>query len=370
MMNRPIVLGLTMLVWVACGDDNGGQTNQNNTNVNDNVSVCGNGTMEPGEQCDDGAANSDSTPNACRTDCRSPYCGDGIPDTGEDCDDGNTANDDGCLTACLGGDDCCMVNQCGDGWLDTTPVGDGSQVEACDDGNVSGGDGCRGDCQQDMTLCGNGMPDQGEICDGGVGVNSDTAPNTCRMSCQIPWCGDGVVDDEYGETCDGSNLAGQDCTTIGLGFTHGVLGCNAAVCALDTSQCEDCVDGDGDGYGAGPACLGTDCDETDITVYQDATELCDQKDNDCDGEVDELWDFNTDNLNCGGCGIVCTDTTNSVRQCILGSCLLDHCLPGYVDSNGMPGDGCEGVCTVTNGGNEACDGVDNDCNGFVDDNCI
>jgi hypothetical protein len=41
-------------------------------------------------------------------------------------------------------------------------------------------------------------------------------------------------------------------------------------------------DPDGDGR-IGDA----DCDETDGTVYEGAPELCDEKDNDCDGEVDE-----------------------------------------------------------------------------------
>ena len=40
---------------------------------------------------------------------------------------------------------------------------------------------------------------------------------------------------------------------------------------------------DGDGYSADQG----DCDNTDATVYPGAVELCDGKDNDCDGEVDE-----------------------------------------------------------------------------------
>src|SRR6185436_16742974 len=36
---------------------------------------------DPGEECDDGAANSDTTADACRTNCTLPRCGDGVPDT-------------------------------------------------------------------------------------------------------------------------------------------------------------------------------------------------------------------------------------------------------------------------------------------------
>ncbi len=48
---------------------------------------CGDGVLEPGrgELCDDGAANSDTIPGACRTSCRPPVCGDGILDAGLFC---------------------------------------------------------------------------------------------------------------------------------------------------------------------------------------------------------------------------------------------------------------------------------------------
>jgi len=41
---------------------------------------CGNGVTDPGEECDDGLLNSDTTPDACRTTCILPRCGDGVPD--------------------------------------------------------------------------------------------------------------------------------------------------------------------------------------------------------------------------------------------------------------------------------------------------
>lgn len=45
-----------------------------------------------GEGCDAGSANSDTQPDACRTDCRLPFCGDGVRDTGEVGDLGNPVN--------------------------------------------------------------------------------------------------------------------------------------------------------------------------------------------------------------------------------------------------------------------------------------
>jgi len=51
--------------------------------------VCGDGIVEPPEQCDNGAANSDTTPDACRTNCKLPFCGDGVIDSFEDCEGSN-----------------------------------------------------------------------------------------------------------------------------------------------------------------------------------------------------------------------------------------------------------------------------------------
>ena len=62
---------------------------------------CGDGVVQPPEQCDDGPANSSTTPDACRATCRLPTCGDGIVDSFENCDDGNLVGGDGCTATCL-----------------------------------------------------------------------------------------------------------------------------------------------------------------------------------------------------------------------------------------------------------------------------
>ncbi|AKT39081.1 uncharacterized protein CMC5_032280 [Chondromyces crocatus] len=59
--------------------------------------TCGNGVLDPGEECDDG--NFDDT-DACRSTCQLAACGDGIVQVGEACDDGNTANGDCCSSTC------------------------------------------------------------------------------------------------------------------------------------------------------------------------------------------------------------------------------------------------------------------------------
>lgn len=75
---------------------------------------CGNGMLDPGEQCDQGASNADA-PDACRMSCLFPRCGDGIVDTGEGCDDGNAAIFDGCTPRCrLESDECVVVHSAND----------------------------------------------------------------------------------------------------------------------------------------------------------------------------------------------------------------------------------------------------------------
>lgn len=105
-------------------------------------------------------------------------------------------------------------------------------------------------------------------------------------------------------------------------------------------------------------------------VSNAGVEACDNLDNDCNGSVDEGFDLTGDNNNCGVCGRVC-NVFQASSTCQRGSCVFDpatDCNAGYIDLNGNPVDGCEYPCTVSNGGTESCDLVDNDCDGSVDEN--
>lgn len=62
---------------------------------------CGNGTVEAGEECDDGAANSDADPDACRLNCRLPRCGDGVLDSDEACEPGLASAVCGANASCV-----------------------------------------------------------------------------------------------------------------------------------------------------------------------------------------------------------------------------------------------------------------------------
>lgn len=60
--------------------------------------VCGDSTVGPGEECDDGGtAVGDGCDDRCQ---REPLCGDGFVDTPETCDDGGVLDGDGCDSTC------------------------------------------------------------------------------------------------------------------------------------------------------------------------------------------------------------------------------------------------------------------------------
>ncbi len=101
------------------------------------TSVCGDGAIDARcELCDDAGANSDVTPDACRTNCRPAGCGDGVIDGGETCDDGNREDCDGCSASC--------AVEAGIGCGDGVPYP--ACGELCDDGNAVAGDGCSPTC--------------------------------------------------------------------------------------------------------------------------------------------------------------------------------------------------------------------------------
>lgn len=48
-----------------------------------------------------------------------------------------------------------------------------------------------------------------------------------------------------------------------------------------------CIDNDGDGYGDGPGCIDFDCDDDDPSIHPGAEEVCNGIDDNCDFAVDE-----------------------------------------------------------------------------------
>ncbi len=80
--------------------------------------------------------------------------------------------------------------------------------------------------------------------------------------------------------------------------------------------------------------------------------------------ADEGVNLQNDPANCGACGRACA-LAGADAVCIDGGCAFGRCRPGFGDADGNPANGCE--CVVQGAGREACDDIDQDCDGQVDE---
>jgi hypothetical protein len=129
--------------------------------------------------------------------------------------------------------------------------------------------------------------------------------------------------------------------------------CNGLDDDCDGAVPSDELDGDGDGQAT---CDG-DCDDADPTVYDGAEERCDGLDNDCDALLDEadpdLIDGITYYSDADRDGYGTGDGTVSCLQ--------------PPDTATQGGDCDDAVDTTFPGAYETCNGVDDDCDGAIDD---
>lgn len=155
--------------------------------------------------------------------------------------------------------------------------GEGSDAGADAGGVADAGADAQSDTDADAAAaaCGNGVVEDGELCDGAaVGANACAdfgfagGTLTCNDSCtgfsfdgceseDAPECGDGVR--EGTELCDGADIGGATC--VDFGFDRGALAC-ANDCTFDLEGCEsdstvDAVCGNG-AQEPGELCDGAD----------------------------------------------------------------------------------------------------------------
>ena len=107
--------------------------------------------------------------------------------------------------------------------------------------------------------------------------------------------------------------------------------------------------------------------ESDCFVTNGGRERCDGADNDCDGEVDEDFDLAADPAHCGACDAPCEAPDNAGVACQDGRCVAQDCAPGFVDLDGEVANGCEYACEPTDRDREFCNGLDDDCDGEIDE---
>ena len=317
--------------------------------------------------------------------------GDGYDDEafgGKDCDDTSPSIHPGATELCDGVDNDCdgqYDEDAGDSARfyeddDDDGFGDPKQsVIACEapSGFVDNGDDCN-DNNADI------HPDGTEVCDGADNdcdgeVDGESATDAVTWYLDADRDGYGDAD----ETLD-------DCS-VPLGYVADRTDCDddaAAVNPAATEVCDeidnDCDgktddtgsadaptwyhDGDGDGYGDPDddevACEvptdhvsnAEDCDDSDADVSPDDTELCNEIDDDCDGTVDEAdaddavdWYADADGDGYG-------DADNTTPGCSVPT--------GYTDDTQ---DCDDSDSTIHPGGEEICDGQDNDCDGDTDE---
>ena len=287
-------------------NENGDPTNvKPGNNVNAQPAACGDGVLDPGELCDPGIAEG---AGACPTSCAAGNCS-----TAELVGDPNACTAQ-CIVsplACMDGDGCCpegcegttdgdCSNACGDGIVEGPEACDGNCPTSCDDGNTCTTDtllgsaaACSAQCSFDpIATCQSGDG----CCPAGCDASRD---NDCAPS---QMCGNGIV--EAGESCDGN------CPTScndGNACTSDVMNGTAASCNVTCTNAAitSCQSGDG--------CCPAGCTFANDNDCACTPKTCAQVGAEC-GMIDD------------GCGstVACANTCSTIELCSGTTCVQEN----------------------------------------------
>ena len=349
---------------IACGGDDCDDTDPN---VNPSATeVCDAAGVD--EDCDPstlGERDIDGDGRTSSVCCNGDTCG-------LDCDDSNAATYSGATEVCNGIDDDCdgsvdegvqvmlwidadrdgagdpemRVAACADtpGFVnndddcdDSNPTANPAGIEACDEIDND----CDGEVDEDAVAIAWYLDADGD----GFGVSMGEPVISCTpVAGHAPVPGDcddtaRDVNPAAAERCNGrdDNCDGRADYRIGPGNFE---------------------DDDGDGFADAmcPGGAGNDCDDRDATVFPGAPELCDFRDNDCDGVVDgetvmSRWYVDSDGDGWGD------DSQPFIESC--------EPQPGRAF---RAGDCDDSSSFIRPGLVDGCDGIDQDCDGDVDEN--
>lgn len=293
--------------------------------------TCGNGVVDAGEACDDGAANGTTgCTAACAFACVTPEA---------DCDAPPP-----CQTAACASDHTCTF--VADASQDGTPCGAGM---ACNSGSCAPGG-----------TCGDGMLDAAEACDFGVGGNGRNLG--CEDNCTLSCSSDTACDDA--EPCNGvercelvtvSGQTGKRCVAgpppaDGASCGPGAL-CLNATCVLSvcgdgaTTSPEECDDANpATGDGCEPTCRYS-CVSTDATRNCTPADAC-KGQGTCNDATHTCTPGSplADDSPCNGGAGYCKTSVCTTPVCPNGDPE-----PGETcdDGNTSNGDGCDSDCTYS-----------------------